>query len=87
MNRLEAVSQKTANARWTGNFLLYENQQKHIGQFQNSAVLEVPFTDARELAMDILRHGRHVEVLGPADFKKVVVKDLEAALALYALDA
>ncbi|NIV21050.1 MAG: WYL domain-containing protein, partial [Gammaproteobacteria bacterium] len=34
--------------------------------------LEVPFSDSRELVMDILRYGPEVEVLGP-DFLRAAV--------------
>jgi predicted DNA-binding transcriptional regulator YafY len=46
-------------------------------------VLEVPFSDHRELAMDILRHGPHVEVLEPASLRAAVQAQLAAALARY----
>ncbi len=48
-----------------------------------SYLLEVPFSDPRELAMDILRHGPHVEVLEPASLRAAVKAQLAAALARY----
>ena len=50
-------------------------------------LLEVPFTDTRELTMDILRHGRHVEVLEPVDLRNAVADDLASALTVYRDDA
>ncbi|PJA58803.1 MAG: transcriptional regulator [Rhodocyclales bacterium CG_4_9_14_3_um_filter_68_10] len=47
-------------------------------------LLEVPYSDPRELTMDILKHGREVEVLGPAALRQSVRAELEAAAARYA---
>jgi len=47
-------------------------------------LLEVPYSDPRELTMDILKHGREVEVLGPAALRQSVRAELEAAAACYA---
>ncbi|GAB4438480.1 MAG: WYL domain-containing protein [Rhodocyclaceae bacterium] len=46
--------------------------------------LEVPYSDPRELTMDILRHGAEVEVLAPASLRQRVRAQLEAAVARYA---
>lgn len=46
-------------------------------------IVEFPFADARELAMDIMRHGAEVEVLAPASLREDVRKALEAALGQY----
>ncbi|WP_425973685.1 WYL domain-containing protein [Tepidimonas sp. HKU78] len=46
-------------------------------------LLEVPFTDATELAMDILRHGKHVEVLEPQALREAVMHELVSASAMY----
>jgi predicted DNA-binding transcriptional regulator YafY len=35
-------------------------------------LLRLPYTDHRELIMDILKHGTHCEVLGPASLRRVV---------------
>ncbi|MCU0841612.1 MAG: YafY family transcriptional regulator [Thiobacillaceae bacterium] len=44
-------------------------------------VLEVPYSDDRELAMDILRHVPEVEVLAPAALRENVLGKLRAGLA------
>lgn len=41
-------------------------------------LLEVPYADHRELLMDILKHGRHCQVLGPGALRTVVVEEIEA---------
>jgi predicted DNA-binding transcriptional regulator YafY len=45
--------------------------------------LEIPFVDMRELSMDILRHGRHVEVLEPAELRLAVRSELKLTLEQY----
>jgi predicted DNA-binding transcriptional regulator YafY len=49
-----------------------------------SYLLRLPFADATELAMDVLRHGAHVQVLGPPALRAAVQERLRAALAVYA---
>ena len=46
-------------------------------------VMELPFTDLRELSMDILRQGRHVEVLGPPELRAQVAQELRETLGQY----
>ncbi|MCG6877123.1 MAG: WYL domain-containing protein [Betaproteobacteria bacterium] len=69
-------------ARWVG-AEQWHPQQK--GQFEKngSYVLELPYADPRELVMDILRHGPEVEVLEPAELRRAVQGQLEAAAARY----
>lgn len=43
-------------------------------------VLEVPFSDSRELVMDILKHGPEVEVVAPESLREEVVSSLNKAL-------
>ncbi len=44
--------------------------------------LQVPFVDQKELAMDVLRHGPHVQVLAPASLRALVRSQHAAALQL-----
>ena len=69
-------------ARWVA---AEEWHPKQRGSFDAAGqfLLELPFSDARELAMDILRHGRHVEVLEPASLRGTVQAELTAALERY----
>jgi predicted DNA-binding transcriptional regulator YafY len=46
-------------------------------------VLELPYSDPRELVMDILRYGADAEVLAPAALREQVVSRFRAALTLY----
>ncbi len=45
--------------------------------------LRVPYSDSRELVMDVLKHGEHVEVVGPGELRREVVERLKAALERY----
>ena len=45
--------------------------------------LRIPYRDARELVMDIMRHGAHVEVIEPAALRDEVHKQLAAAARQY----
>jgi predicted DNA-binding transcriptional regulator YafY len=54
-----------------------------LGQLQLQLQLELPFTDIRELSMDILRQGRHVEVLGPKELRETVINEFHSALMNY----
>ncbi|ROR32697.1 helix-turn-helix transcriptional regulator [Inmirania thermothiophila] len=45
--------------------------------------LELPYSDERELVMDVLRHGAEVEVLAPRALRARVAAELEAAAARY----
>lgn len=69
-------------ARWVSREL-WHPQQKATENKDGSLILEVPFTDIRELSMDILRQGRHVEVLEPKALRDEVKAELTKSLANY----
>ncbi len=46
--------------------------------------LQVPYSDPRELMMDILKFGAGVEVVAPEELRVLVVKELAAASSQYA---
>ena len=69
-------------ARWVSREL-WHPQQKVTPQKDGTLILEVPFTDIRELAMDVLRQGRHVEVLEPKVLLDEVKTELLKALGNY----
>jgi predicted DNA-binding transcriptional regulator YafY len=58
---------------------------KQQGEFEADGryVLEVPYSDDRELLMDILKHGHHVEVLDPPALRERLREELARAAALY----
>ena len=50
-----------------------------------SLEMRLPYADATELAMDILRHGQQVKVLAPAALARLVAERLKTAAAQYPL--
>lgn len=48
--------------------------------------LSLPYADERELLMDILRHGRHVEVEAPTALRQRVAEEAAALVARYSSD-
>lgn len=55
-------------ARWVANEQWHPRQKGKIGA-DGSYLLEIPYSDDRELIMDILKHGAAVEVIGPAGLR------------------
>jgi len=70
-------------ARWVAAEQWHPQQKARFAP-DGSYVLEVPYSDPRELTMDILRHGPEVEVLAPEALRQAVRQQLEAAAARYA---
>ena len=63
---------------------LWHPLQRLTPQDDGRLIMELPFTDLRELSMDILRQGRHVEVLGPPELRAQVAQELRETLGQYA---
>ena len=59
-------------------------QQRSTLHDDGSLTLRVPYADATELAMDVLRHGEQVRVLAPAALRVAVQASLARAAAQYA---
>jgi predicted DNA-binding transcriptional regulator YafY len=72
-----------ARARWVSAEQWHPEQR---GRFEadGSYLLELPYSAAHELIMDILRHGSEVEVLSPRRLRAQVHEQLSAALRRYA---
>lgn len=66
-------------SRWVSSELWHPQQRIQIDQ-NGQLLLEVPYTDQRELLMDVLRHGRHVEVLKPLSLREDALKELDSAV-------
>jgi predicted DNA-binding transcriptional regulator YafY len=73
-------------ARWVAAETWHRDQRGHFDA-DGHWVLEVPYNDARELAMDILRHGSSVQVLEPEPLRRQVLEELDKARAVYAAPA
>jgi len=70
-------------ARWVATEQWHPQQRSRV-EADGAYVLEVPYSDHRELVMDILKHGPEVEVLEPDTLRRQVRDALGAALARYA---
>lgn len=78
-----AVLRFTAErARWVADENWHPDQQ---GRYlaDGSYELSIPYRDERELVMDIMRHGRNVEVVAPSELRDLLQRELEQALARY----
>lgn len=60
-------------------------KQKGSFDAEGRYVLEVPYSDHRELLMDILKFGRDVEVLAPPALRQQTIQSLVEALDAYGL--
>lgn len=68
-------------SRWVAEEIWHPAQK---GRFEKGRyILEVPYGDSRELVMDILKHGSHVEVLAPADLRQKVIQELKRSIRLH----
>jgi predicted DNA-binding transcriptional regulator YafY len=70
-------------AEWVRHEQWHPRQEARL-EDDGSLTLRVPYADATELAMDVLRHGEQVKVLAPAALAQQVARRLQAALAQYA---
>ena len=61
----------------------WHSKQKGRIEDDGSYLLELPYSDDRELVMDILKHGPDVEVLGPEALRRRVAAPIAAASKLY----
>ncbi len=69
-------------ARWVSLEQWHPRQKARFDK-DGAYLLEVPFSDSRELVMDILKQGAGVEVLAPATLRKDVAAQLQKALGQY----
>jgi proteasome accessory factor C len=69
-------------ARWVADEMWHPGQQ---GKFMEDGCYELrlPYSDSRELVMDILKHGAEVEVVSPHTLREEVQQQLKAALSRY----
>jgi len=69
-------------SRWVSNEEWHPDQ---VGEFdaEGCYVLKIPYADPTELMMDIMRQGKHVEVLQPKELRREIQKEAEFVLATY----
>ena len=78
-----AVLRFTAErARWVADEHWHPQQQSQLLE-NGSYELRIPYSDPRELVMDILKHGADVEVIAPDKLRNSVVEHLQKAQGLY----
>jgi len=70
-------------ARWV-RAEVWHDEQKGRDLPDGRYELKIPYSEAPELVMDILRHGENVEVVEPAELRKRVAERLEKAAGRYA---
>jgi proteasome accessory factor C len=84
-DKLAVLRFSQERARWVADEVWHPKQQRrHLED--GSYELKIPYRDSRELVMDILRHGPHVEVLEPQSLVEEVKKQLKEALERYQHD-
>ena len=69
-------------ARWVANERWHPRQKGQL-LADGSYLLELPYSDHRELVMDILKFGPDVEVLGPPSLRIRVAERLNRAIECY----
>jgi len=70
-------------AQWVAHEQWHPAQQAVLHD-DGALTLKLPYADATELAMDVLRHGEQVRVLAPASLVSLVEKRLREAARQYA---
>jgi predicted DNA-binding transcriptional regulator YafY len=70
-------------ARWVSGEQWHPDQSAHV-EPDGSYVLELPYSDDRELLGDVLRHGPECEVLHPPELRQKVAEALRLAAQHYA---
>ena len=70
-------------ARWVASEKWHSKQKARV-EADGSFLLELPYSEDRELIMDILRYGPDVEVVGPASLRASLKKALQSTLKNYA---
>lgn len=69
-------------ARWVAGETWHPNQRSTT-EADGSYVLEIPYSDERELMGDLLRFGADVEVLAPPDLRSRIKRALHEAVGRY----
>lgn len=68
-------------ARWVADELWHP--QQHGEWREDGYHLKLPYGDGTELSMEVLRYGPEVEVLGPAELRRVVAQKVEQMTKIY----
>lgn len=71
-------------ARWIADEVWHPQQK--VSWEDDHLILDLPYAQSRELAMEVLRHGPDVEVLSPGSLRAEVAALLKQSLAQYQAD-
>lgn len=85
-NKRAVLRFDSERARWVKRERWHPEQMGH-DTIDGGYELTLPYRDERELVMDILRHGPHVEVISPASLRAEVARQLGEARRRYGADA
>lgn len=80
--RLARLRFTAERARWVSKEQWHPEQKAHF-EPDGRYVLEVPYSDDRELVMDVLKYGPDVEVLGPPELRQRAAELLRSGAAQY----
>lgn len=69
-------------ARWVADEK-WHPEQKGTWLADGNYELKIPYRDSRELVMDIMRHGAHVEIVDPPELRDEVRAQLLKAVERY----
>ncbi len=69
-------------ARWVAHEKWHPDQERILHE-DGSLTLKVPYSESREILMDVLRHGPDVEVISPEPLRREVIEMLRRAAARY----
>ncbi len=69
-------------ARWVADEKWHPQQQGKWLE-DGSYELSIPYRESRELVMDVMRHGAHVEVVAPEALREEIAEQLRIAARQY----
>jgi predicted DNA-binding transcriptional regulator YafY len=81
-DKLAVLRFSTERARWVADERWHPQQQGEYlpdGRYE----LRIPYRDPRELVMDIMRHGKDVEVVAPAELRERFIQEVKLMLERY----
>jgi predicted DNA-binding transcriptional regulator YafY len=77
-----ALRFSTERARWVASEAWHPQQRGHFDT-DGSYLLQVPYSDPRELLMDVMRHVPDVEVLSPPELREALGQRLREGLKIF----
>jgi proteasome accessory factor C len=84
-NKRAVLRFSSERTRWVKHERWHPDQVGHH-TIDGGYELSLPYRDERELVMDILRHGPHVEVISPSSLRTEVARQLSEARSRYGTD-